>query len=163
MYCSPREEFDYTLIPRSMEVFIALQLLLGFFFSIEWKLCSGVRETANHIWKSNVYNQRWWNQHSWCSYSCSANTCKINLSLTFTFRFPFWPPFLVWRALIFFLLLQVAAAGSEENENFENPVYSSVICTSPKETTQNTDVPQVGNRNALRLLVFCSRSEKWNC
>lgn len=64
--------------------------------------------------------------------------------------------------LIFFLLLQVAAAGSEENENFENPVYSSVISTSPKETPQSTDAPPVGNKNALRLLCLLSAPDQKN-
>lgn len=64
--------------------------------------------------------------------------------------------------LIFFLLLQVAAAGSGENENFENPVYSSVISTSPKETPQSTDTPTVGNKNALRLPCLCSAPDQKN-
>ncbi|KAI6065095.1 Low-density lipoprotein receptor-related protein 2 isoform X2 [Aix galericulata] len=36
----------------------------------------------------------------------------------------------------------VTAVGSKENENFENPVYSSVISASPKEPPQSTDAPQ---------------------
>ncbi|NWU34611.1 LRP2 protein, partial [Hylia prasina] len=43
----------------------------------------------------------------------------------------------------------VAAAGSEENENFENPMYSSVISTSPKET------PQI-------LILFMFQESKWS-
>lgn len=63
--------------------------------------------------------------------------------------------------LIFLLLLQVAAAGSEENENFENPVYASVISASPKEPSQSTDAPQVGHRNALRLpWLFCAPDQE---
>nr|XP_021127707.2 low-density lipoprotein receptor-related protein 2 isoform X4 [Anas platyrhynchos] len=36
----------------------------------------------------------------------------------------------------------VTAVGSKENENFENPVYASVISASPKEPPQSTDAPQ---------------------
>ncbi|KAM9189054.1 LOW QUALITY PROTEIN: low-density lipoprotein receptor-related protein 2 [Mergus octosetaceus] len=36
----------------------------------------------------------------------------------------------------------VTAVGSKENENFENPVYASVISASPKEPPQRTDAPQ---------------------
>ncbi|XP_025940300.1 low-density lipoprotein receptor-related protein 2 [Apteryx rowi] len=36
----------------------------------------------------------------------------------------------------------VTAAGNEENENFENPVYASVISASPKELPQSSDAPQ---------------------
>lgn len=126
----------------------------------EWKLCSGVRETADHIWKSNVCNQRWWSQHSQCSYSRSGNTCKRNLGLTFIFHFHLWPSFLLWRTLIFLFLLQVAASGSEENENFENPVYASVISASPKEPPQSTDAPQVGCRKVLRLpCLLCAPNQ----
>jgi len=54
----------------------------------------------------------------------------------------------------------VAAAGSEENENFENPVYASVVSASPKEPPQSTDAPQVGHRNALRLpFLFCASNQ----
>ncbi|NXN98396.1 LRP2 protein, partial [Rhinopomastus cyanomelas] len=37
---------------------------------------------------------------------------------------------------------QVAASGSEEKENFENPVYASVISAGPKEPPQSTEAPQ---------------------
>ncbi|NWR88915.1 LRP2 protein, partial [Furnarius figulus] len=47
----------------------------------------------------------------------------------------------------------VAAAGSEENENFENPVYASAISTSPKETPQNTDAPQESKWNFFKRKV----------
>lgn len=138
------EELDWDLI---------FNLTFFFFVFIEWKLCSGVRETTNHVWKSNVCNQRWWSQHSQRSYSCSANTCKRNLGLTCTFHFNLWPSFLLWRKLIF-LLLQAAAAASEENENFENPVYASAVSASAKEPPQSTGAPQVGQRNAI--LLFCA-------
>ncbi|XP_010219077.1 PREDICTED: low-density lipoprotein receptor-related protein 2, partial [Tinamus guttatus] len=36
----------------------------------------------------------------------------------------------------------VTAASSEEKENFENPVYASVISASPNEPPQSSDVPQ---------------------
>ncbi|KAM8806535.1 low-density lipoprotein receptor-related protein 2 [Eudromia elegans] len=36
----------------------------------------------------------------------------------------------------------VTAASSEENENFENPVYASVISSSPNEPPQSSDAPQ---------------------
>lgn len=62
----------------------------------------------------------------------------------------------------FFLLLQVAEAGSEENENFENPVYSSVISASPQETPQSTDAPPVGNKNAVRLPCLFSAPDQKN-
>lgn len=64
--------------------------------------------------------------------------------------------------LIFFLLLQVAAAGSEENENFENPVYSSVTSTSLKETPQSTDAPPVGKKNAVGLPCLFSAPDQKN-